>query len=679
MNALPQRINLIANLLLTCIRQIAKSPNRQIAKSPNRQITKSPNRQIAKSPNRPIIILLLLLPSSLFADKLDSLLHIHDTATIVYYNFRTDSLAIGRTYTVQGDRITGFQRYNPLDQRGRFSASSSNIGLAYKNLVFEPQLADGFYTGMQSFDAYTFTNENTRYFRHLIPVTYLAYFNGPEKEQDFRVIHSHTIKRTVTIGIDFNIINSPGQYNNQKSDDKSFVVTGQYYTKDLRFGVLANYRVNKFLVLENGGIANDSDFEDKLESDTRLYDVNLTTAQNLVREKGAFTNAYFYLSGKPEIIDSTKMRPPTFHAGRIDYTFNYTQQTQVYSDEDPLVEFYAPFGPILDSNETYDSLRINSFENRFSWSNLRMGDTPEKKYLLVIFAINSKRSTISDSISESKFKNWIPEASMIIRPYRLMDIHLSGKYTFGTFNTSGFELNGTLNQRYNTKKGQNGNLSFGFTTSSQQAGYFLTNFHSNYFRWDTSFSNQIIQQADFSLRFQNLVGKVEYQFISDYVYLNQEARPAQYKGSINLIRFDISDEFRWKTWGFDARIVYTMNSNKDIIRTPDFMARLSLYPTLSLFKNAAVLQPGVDILYNTGYYASAYMPALRMFYLQDEKKIGSYPYIDVFVSLMVKRFRIFVKYQHINDLWRPNDYYMVPHYPAMGAAFKWGLSWSFYD
>ena len=112
---------------------------------------------------------------------------------------------------------------------------------------------------------------------------------------------------------------------------------------------------------------------------------------------------------------------------------------------------------------------------------------------------------------------------------------------------------------------------------------------------------------------------------------------------------------------------------------PDFMARVSIYPTLSLFKNAAVFQPGIDIFYNTAYYASTYMPALRMFYLQDEKKIGNYPYVDIFANLMVKRFRIFVKYSHLNALWSENRYYMIPHYPMQGNAFRWGVSWSFYD
>jgi hypothetical protein len=348
-------------------------------------IPKSLNHPIAKSSNLPILFC-LLLPSSLLADKVDSLLQIHDTSTIIYYYHLTDNLAFGDVHTVAGNRVTGFQRYNPLNQSDRFFASFANVGQAHKNLIFQPNLSDGFFTGMESFDAYTFNDENTRYFRHLVPVTYLSYTSGGKKEQLFRVIHSHQIKRILTIGVDFFIINSPGTYINQKSDDRSVVFTGQYFTKNLRFGAVANYHWNKFTVRENGGILNDTIFEEGLETDTRLFDVNLTTAQNLVKESGVLANAYFYLSGKPEMKDSTITKPPAFHAGRISYTFNFSRQIQVYSDQDPLANFYKPFDPVIDSSETYDSLRIQSFDNYFSWSNLRMGDKPKQKYLLITFS-----------------------------------------------------------------------------------------------------------------------------------------------------------------------------------------------------------------------------------------------------------------------------------------------------
>jgi hypothetical protein len=635
---------------------------------------------LPRFPASPLLLLvLLLLPFSLLADKLDSLLQIHDTATIVYYYYNTDRLAAGDVHIVPSTKVTGFQRYNPLTQSEKFYATFSNVGLAHKNLVFQPQFSDGFYTGMQSFDAYTFTDENTRYFRHLIPVTYLSYFNGGQKEQLFRVIHSHTIKRTVTIGVDFSLINSPGTYVNQKSDDKSVVFTGQYFTKNLRFGAIANYHHNKFIVNENGGIVSDSIFENKIETDTRLFDVNLTTAKNLVKEAGVLVNTYFYLSGKPQMKDSTITKPPTFHAGRISYTFKYTKQIQVYSDQNPLEDFYKPYRPLIDSIKTYDSLEVKSYDNYFAWSNLRMGDRPRHKYLLITFAIENKQSAISDSISKQIFNNWIPQASIIIRPYGLMVIDLSGKLTLGNFNSGGFILKGKLSQSLKSKKDTLGSINLSFVTASQEAGYFFTNFRSNYFRWDTSFVNQIIQQAAFSIDIKGAEAKVEYNLVKNYVYFDQSAHPAQYTGAINIIKASLMDEFRWKAWGINAQLIYQLNSNKEIIRVPAFMARVSLCPTLPLFQNACVLQPGIDLFYNTAYYASAYMPATRSFYLQDEKKIGNYIYMDVFVNLMIKRFRIFAKYEHLNALWSENRYYTVPHYPMQGGIFKYGLSWSFYD
>jgi hypothetical protein len=626
-----------------------------------------------------IILACFILPGSLKADKLDSLLQIHDTATIVYYYHNTDRLAIGDVHLVPATRINGFQRYNTLTQSDNFFASFANVGLAHKNMVFQPEFSDGFYTGMQSFDAYTFTDENTRFFRHLIPVTYLSYFNGGKKEQLFRVIHSHTIKRTVTIGVDFSLINSPGTYQNQKSDDKSVFFTGQYFTKNLRFGIVSSYRHNKFIVKENGGIINDTIFEQKIETDTRLFDVNLLTAQNLVKDAGVLVNAYFYLSGKPEMKDSTITKPPTFHAGRISYTFNYNKQIQVYSDKDPLADFYQPFRPLIDSTKTYDSIQVRSYDNYFAWSNLRMGDRPRHKYLLITFAIENKQSTISDSVSKQVFNNWIPQASVIIRPYGLMVIDLSGKLTLGNFNSGGFILKGTASQSFRIKKDTLGSINLSFVTASQEAGYFFTHFRSNYFLWNASFPNQIIQQAALSIDIKGAEAKAEYNLVKNYVYFDQTAHPAQYTGSISILKLSLMDEFRWRAWGINAQLIYQMNSNKEIIRVPAFMARVSLCPTLPLFQNACVLQPGVDLFYNTAYYASAYMPATRSFYLQDEKKIGNYVYMDVFINLMIKRFRFFVKYQHLNAFWSESRYYTVPHYPMQGGIFKYGLSWSFYD
>ena len=73
------------------------------------------------------------------------------------------------------------------------------------------------------------------------------------------------------------------------------------------------------------------------------------------------------------------------------------------------------------------------------------------------------------------------------------------------------------------------------------------------------------------------------------------------------------------------------------------------------------------------------MPALRMFYTQNNKKIGDYLYTDVFVNMQIKRANIFLKYQHLNSGWKDYSFYLIPHYPQQSGALKLGIIWRFYD
>ena len=87
---------------------------------------------------------------------------------------------------------------------------------------------------------------------------------------------------------------------------------------------------------------------------------------------------------------------------------------------------------------------------------------------------------------------------------------------------------------------------------------------------------------------------------------------------------------------------------------------------------------GLDVSFFTSYYANAYMPALGLYYLQNEKKIGNYPFIDFFFNMKIKRARIFFKTEHVNSGFM-GAYYLAPHIPAPDRCIKLGINWAFYD
>ncbi len=606
-----------------------------------------------------------------------------DTTYVSYYLYSNDSLALQKLHLANTYSLDAFQRFDPLQQNGGFFASLGNPGLACNDLVYHPDIQAGFNLGLNSFQKYTFTDKNTAYYIHQVPITFLTYINGSKKEQLFRAFHNQHIGKNITLGVDFFLINSPGLYVRQKSDDKSVTLNGQYFTKNKRYGIIANYTHNKFIVQENGGILNDSVFENNLETDRQLIDVNLKTAQNLVKEAGFYTEQYFSFTKADTLPDSLYTRQPFFNPGRITYSFKYDKNIQVYTDQEPesdfYKQFYSRFGPLTDSTQTRDSILVVSMTHRLGWSNIGMNEDPEKKILYLRISAEHQHSEISGYAAKTQFNILTPSADVIIRPLSGMKVSFNGYYSKGDFNDGGYLLFGSLHQKI--KLWLNKEIDFSIITYqlSQDAAYFYQHYKSNYFNWDNNFKKQLTQNISFNIQMNKLNLGIDYMKISHFIYLYQEARPWQNPGTFNLFRARLSQHLQIKTFNFDYKLVYQHASNSTILPLPDLLARGAVYFTLHVFKNAAVLQPGIDMFYNTAYYADAYMPATRSFYLQEGKKIGNYLYADVYLNLMIKSFRLFLKYNHFTSLFGENNYYMVPHYPMQDAKFKFGLTWDFYN
>ncbi|MDR2848532.1 MAG: putative porin, partial [Bacteroidales bacterium] len=104
-----------------------------------------------------------------------------------------------------------------------------------------------------------------------------------------------------------------------------------------------------------------------------------------------------------------------------------------------------------------------------------------------------------------------------------------------------------------------------------------------------------------------------------------------------------------------------------------------------LVRDVMNVQLGWDVTYNTRYYAPAYMPSSGMFYLQNERLVGVYPFVDVFLNFQIKKARFFIKTDGLYSLMSGEDkilgkeYFMVYRYPLNVFRIKFGVSWAFYN
>jgi len=622
------------------------------------------------------ITIVLFFHSVANSQECDTIIESKDTSNVYFYRHNLDSLALGRLHSYRM-HITGVQNYDQIFNITPFFASLGNPGLMYKDLLSKPLYDNGFNFGIRSFDAYMFTRRNTEFYRLKEPFSELIYILGPKKEQMVGAKFHTKIFPTVTIGADFRYIFAPGRYQRQKSDNKSLAVNGQYFTKNRRYGVAISYIYNKVYTYENGGITTDSLFENNIETDRYVMPVNLYSAENQIRQLAGHVNQFFNIQKKHmRLNDSTFVRR-NIHAGRLSHSFYWSKETQEYLDSDPTVGFYDNI--FKDSVLTHDSVYHFQIVNKLMWSNLGYLDSTERKPFYIYGAARHEYHELGGYGERKYFNQVIPSAGIYWLIKNTYQISGMAEYVTGDYNGGDYRIRARFAYLPGKIEKKYGRIEFTWDLAGQKPGWFYQHYSANNFRWDNDFRQIGMNIYSLYYKRNRLKAGIEFQQLNHYVALNEEALPVQADHGIEVIKASVYKDFRINIVGIDTKVVYQSVSDEAFISLPEIMADVAIFVTLPIFKGAAIIQPGIRAYYNTSYYASAYMPALRSFYAQSDKEIGNFVYADFFFNFRIKRARMFFKYSHFNSHFGTYDYYMVPSYPMMDAGFRFGISWKFFD
>lgn len=627
------------------------------------------------------MLIVALYPKFNFGQMYDSAYYPADSNQIKYFRNTLDfqSPAILRRIDTL---LVEFEEYDPLFNRELFSASLGNVGLAYNKLLFGYDKPSGFNYQNGTFDAYFSDDSTIDYYRNARPYTEVSYITGAKKEQLFQVKHEQRVFRRLAVGLDLNIINSIGGYQRQKSDHINVIGKMQFFTENLRYGIISNYIHNKIRVRENGGIQYDSIYEFDLEPNRSIIPVNLAEAENLLRKSGVYFQQYFQLSARKTtnsndsvLLNKKKLQ---FKFGRLAHSFDYKRYSAIYSDQNPDSNFYPAF--YSDSTATYDSVYYQTIENTFSWSNADYPDRIKPMSLLVVFGIKHQLVNVNDTNKRFETSNLIPYARIVISPHPL--INISGKASFilnGKDYQGDFDVSGLASLSVLRKKPYKTSFNFEISIFNHEVPYFYQNYFSNHFWWENDFGKiQTFKMSSYIVQRGMKIG-LDILKITDYIYVGFDALPVQHNESLEVLKADFAKKQRIGKLDLDGRLVYQKVSNEEVLRLPELMAYLSAAFNLKIFNGALITRAGADVNYFSSYFANAYMPATRSFYLQNEKKIGNNFHVNIFVDFNVKRTRFFLKAQNLLEAFGQHDFYQVPHYPSQDFAIKFGLSWRFHD
>lgn len=522
---------------------------------------------------------------------------------------------------------------------------------------------------------YFFSKKSLLFYDTHAPYSDLFYVIGSKKEQLFKFTFSYNINKNWNVTVNFCRVRSEGYYLRQNTNDNFISLSSIYKSKNNRYNLLLGVMYNYVQNAENGGILNDSIFENGVDLDKKLLDVNLTSARSSYLNRSIFVNQYVNFGFSSS--DSLK-KGIVAPRSRLLFSSAYDDNLIKYEDDIPQSDFYSNI--YYDSIKTYDSTYNLKFENELSWKRL---DNKKHRGLLDKFGFGLRAK---DQFVYIKQREIDTAFNNIIFGLNLFNTYsdnkfwymLSGQYATGGYNKGDYSLAGSFKKDLMDSLAF---LTFYMSSKLQMPDYIYSRYSSNHLKWDNDL-NKIAENslgANFSLKKYKFSVGVNYKEVTNPVYFDNYAIARQYEGMIPVASASLRKNFLFYNWHLNNSILYQYVPDSAIIRLPEYILEHSLYYENDLFKEAMRLQIGASVYYVSNYFSNKYMPATSQFYLQDDKKYGNYPTIDFFINAKIKTVRVFFKIDHLNSGWMGNKYQMTPNYPINDRAFKLGISWRFYD
>lgn len=616
----------------------------------------------------------------------------------------------GRIDSIPADTAhLNFQNHNPMDRFSIANAYNGNLGSPIQSkiyfdrpLVNEFIFADAYYPYMTQVESATFYNTKS-------PFSSLKYLTGGtsyRKQEQIAFLFTANANKKLNFGTTLDYIYAVGEYNKQAAKRFSGSLFGSYDGK--HYSAKGLIATNSHTNQENGGITNDSYLHasgGKVGNATKDIPVNMSSdAQSTYKLFEIYFDQQYSLgferlkkgakdSTQTEFVPVTKFG----HSLRID------DMRKRYYESTPDTGFYKnTYYPVM---EKADTAGMQVMTNRFSIS---LAEEFNKWMRFGLTAYIENEIERFNYRERSLVENTdVLATGRLIGNRKVYDLADVMKYDLKSSTRLGGILSKELGQKFTYSiqgeitpigyKAGDMLLSADFKSAfklwrdtiqlqangfirSDAPSYYNQFYQSNHFFWINSFDKIYRTRVGgrFAIPNRSLWLDVSVENVTKTIYYDTLSLPVQDNGNVQIVAANLRKDFHVGSFTLENNVVYQLSSNQDVIPLPDLTLYHNLYYHGLWFKVLSA-QLGVDLRYNTSYYAPAYMPATGQFRMQKDMKVGNYPIISPYANFHLKRTRFFFQYYHLNRLFMKGVYYSMPYYPVDPSVFKMGLTWNFYN
>ncbi|PBQ32653.1 hypothetical protein CNR22_13020 [Sphingobacteriaceae bacterium] len=572
-------------------------------------------------------------------------------------------------YTYPDTSITEQSNYFPRNFMG-------NMGLASPDYIWRYGTEDlGFRLVQSPLTSDKISESEVKYFRTMGPYASLNGIAGSKEFQIFRMLFTHTYKDKVNVTVGFNRYTSKGFYNRQQTYTNNFYLSSNYTNKEKSSGYYFYIMNNGNKNNESGGIKDGVLTDSSMVFDKALFANRLTEASRDNRELKVMVNPWIRLNK----IDSTSKLNQY-----VQLKSKFSTQSYRYKDAYPIKDsFYTAI--FLDTLKTQDSSHVMKISNELSYSLL----STDNKFGFSV-GYKNEVNKVWQKI-DSVFINHFLQSDLVYRTalvpkdstdkrVRFFDSRVNFQFGFLGPAKGNLKLEGNSVFTFNDLKKRA--VFFNLLLENRSPDYIYNNWVSNHFLWfNNGFKDQQQVQAKLGVNLNRFFqASVFFHSTANYLYFDQENKPQQFSGPINNVGVNLNfTKIFFKHLGIGLNHIYQNTPEPKIVRVPANVSTIKLFYNGSLAKNNLQLQIGAQLQVYESFYALAYMPSTQTFYLQDQFKTSTYPYLDVYLNARIRPVNFFLKVENVLQSLAGPNYSFVPGYYQTDLAFRFGLTWMFFD
>lgn len=600
-------------------------------------------------------------------------------------------------------------KYQPAYEEG-FSYEYLGIlghGLNHVDFFLRPE-NDAFVFGT-GWNPYLKTPDRTLFFNTKSPFTTLTYTTIPVvqwKEENIEALHTQNFSPFTNFGLEFNILSGKELYTNETTRANRIGLFGSHAKN--RYSIFGTFYYNDFQAEDHAGVEDMNDFISGTQDKNFEYPMQLTNAKSRYRNISFFATQKYNLFERVTTTDTLGNTTSSGKTLSLSYQLMYDRHFKSYEDVvdtenlSPVYNnYYYESSMALDSasedkisnvfqvilgDPDYDKISVRAYAGyelrRFG----ALSPYPEQVYSHVDSIPGSPgegdsiyRDSAVHHFNDTYFHDVYVGFYLAGPTTGIWDWVVDGKYYLMGYYQNDFRVNATFSRKFLQKA----DLGLRGSFELRHPHYFVNQYSSSFFRWNNDLpallrikGEAFVQSDEMEMELRAGVA-----YLSNYQYWDDQALPQVYGKDILLFSGYFSKHFRVSGFNSEDKLLVQYSTAEDVLRLPALAFYSSNYWKQAFFKGALITTLGFDLYTTTRYKASAYMPATGVFYQQNVRDVGAYPYLDIFIAFKIARTRIFGSVNNIlsGGAYLGNNYFTTYRYPQKPRHFRIGLEWTFYD